>query len=396
MDKYLEYLIKNNNNAFYLFDTAKLKDRVSYLRTHLPENARLCYAIKANQFIVNEIEPDVDRFECCSPGEVHICNNQGISSEKLVVSGVYKTPLAIEETIMEPSFKGIVTVESVRQYDQICSYSEKYSKRTKLLLRLTNNSQFGINASEIKSIIKASECKPFIDILGIQFFSGTQKTSEKKIRREIEMLDGFLTELKDELGFIAGELEYGPGFPVSYFTDNGFDEEAYLDSFCECINKMENKPELVIELGRSIAASCGRYYTHIVDIKNNGGQNYILVDGGMHHLVYFGQYMAMKQPYISLAGKEALERNTEWNICGSLCSMNDILAKNVLLPAQPEIGDMLCFENAGAYSVTEGISLFLCRDLPAVYILRDNKELYCVRKPYETYILNSSNYERMT
>ena len=57
---------------------------------------------------------------------------------------------------------------------------------------------------------------------------------------------------------------------------------------------------------------------------------------------------------------------------------------------------MRCFENAGAYSVTEGISLFLCRDLPAVYILRDNKELYCVRKPYETYILNSSNYERMT
>ena len=33
----------------------------------------------------------------------------------------------------------------------------------------------------------------------------------------------------------------------------------------------------------------------------------------------------------------------------------------------PEVDDILVFMNVGAYSVTEGISLFLSRDLPRVY-----------------------------
>ena len=59
---------------------------------------------------------------------------------------------------------------------------------------------------------------------------------------------------------------------------------------------MRYRKKITLELGRSVAASCGKYYTHIVDIKKNKETDYVLVDGGMHHLVYFGQAMAMKRP----------------------------------------------------------------------------------------------------
>ena len=108
----------------------------------------------------------------------------------------------------------------------------------------------------------------------------------------------------------------------------------------------------------------------------------------MHHIVYFGQYMGMKHPVLSLVGKEAAAARESWNICGALCSMNDILAKQVALP-EVSVGDVLCFENAGAYCMTEGSALFLSRELPAVYLITEAGEAVCARKPFETYILNT-------
>ena len=46
-----------------------------------------------------------------------------------------------------------------------------------------------------------------------------------------------------------------------------------------------------------------------------------------------------------------------------LCTINDILVKRLPLGGL-EIGDVLVFEQAGAYCMTEGIALFLSRDLP--------------------------------
>ena len=124
-----------------------------------------------------------------------------------------------------------------------------------------------------------------------------------------------------------------------------------------------------------------------MDIKHNKGQNYLLIDGGMHHLVYFGQHMAMKHPFLSVCDKEQAPKTMSWNICGSLCSMNDIVAKQVELP-EVSIGDTICFENTGAYCMTEGISLFLSREIPAVYLM-DGGDPVCVRQTFDTAPLNT-------
>jgi diaminopimelate decarboxylase len=74
--------------------------------------------------------------------------------------------------------------------------------------------------------------------------------------------------------------------------------------------------------------------------------------------------------------------------------MNDIVVKQIELP-DISVGDVLCFENAGAYCMTEGISLLLSRDLPAVYIQKEDGTIYRVRETTETKEINLSRYERM-
>ena len=379
-------LLKENQTAFYTFDLGKIKERIAYLRSLLGENIGIAYAIKANPFLVQGMMPYVERFEICSPGESYICDDLNVPPAMTVISGVYKTPSFIEKIVSETEGR-IYTVESLNQFDLLRVLSEKYQKKLTILIRLTNDSQFGINEEDIEAIIDKRNEYKYLDIRGIQYFSGTQKTSLKKLKREISHLDEFLQHLQNEHGYTATELEYGTGFPVAYFGDE-INEEELIGGFAQLLRDMTFKAEITLEIGRGIAACCGRYYTHIVDMKRNKNQNYILIDGGMHHIVYFGQYMGMKHPVLSVCGKENAPIAESWNICGSLCSMNDIIAKQVELPAI-SVGDVLCFENTGAYCMTEGISLFLSRDIPAVYLIGEDGRISCARKPFETYVLNT-------
>lgn len=391
MNQALNRLLQENKTAFYVFDIGKLKARIAHLQAALPPEVVLCYAVKANTFITKELIDTIHRFEICSPGEAEICRAVGVPSENMVISGVYKTPEVMEAMVADPSFHPIYTVESLEQYELFRRLAKTYGRTLPLLLRLTNGSQFGINKGDIEAIVARRGETPEVDILGIQFFSGTQKTSLKKLKREVGKLDDLLTLLEEKYGFAAQELEYGPGFPVNYFQSDELDEAELLSGFSELLHGMIHHPKVTLELGRSIAASCGTYYTHIVDLKRNQEQNYALVDGGMHHLVYFGQHMAMKQPFFHVCGKETLPATDQWNICGSLCSMNDVMTKQSPLP-DLALGDVLAFENAGAYCMTEGISLFLSRDIPAVYLLLENGTAVQVRKAFDTATLNQPNY----
>ena len=44
--------LDTHSTPMYVFDSGVLKKRVNYLKEMLPSNVSLCYAIKANNFIV--------------------------------------------------------------------------------------------------------------------------------------------------------------------------------------------------------------------------------------------------------------------------------------------------------------------------------------------------------
>ena len=55
---------------------------------------------------------------------------------------------------------------------------------------------------------------------------------------------------------------------------------------------------------------------------------------------------------------------------------------------KPKIGDVIIFENVGAYAMTEGMSLFLSHELPAVIMYSAKSGFKIVRKEQNTYRLN--------
>ena len=96
----------------YIFDVREVEARIRLLRSLLPEDTGLCFAVKANPFLIPYVADLVDRLEVCSPGEYEICIQEQIAPEKIVVSGVNKTYESMKRILSYSKGAGIYTIES--------------------------------------------------------------------------------------------------------------------------------------------------------------------------------------------------------------------------------------------------------------------------------------------
>lgn len=111
----------------------------------------------------------------------------------------------------------------------------------------------------------------------------------------------------------------------------------------------------------------------------------------MNHLTYYGQMMGLHVPVIANLTAEVnaargVDGSREWCLCGSLCTVNDVLVRSVEMSSL-ERDDVLAFKNAGAYSVTEGVHLFLSRTMPRV-LLCDGEDVRLARDFTESWPIN--------
>lgn len=392
----------------YIFDTDELCARIDAMQQILGCGVTVCYAMKANPFLISVLDKKLDKFEVCSPGEFAICEKEGINREKIVLSGVNKEKKDILYT-MKTGAVGIYTVESLNQLELINSCAVECGIKVKVLIRVTSGNQFGINERQVYEIADRKDELKGIIIEGIQCYSGTQKKKLSQIESEVVWLQAIAHTCEAEHGVKLNEIEYGPGLSVDYFVtdkcdamNTNFDE---LEEFAGMIKEMSEKFNVTLEMGRYIAATCGILISRIADMKMNDTTRYAIIDSGINHINYYGQAMAMKKPRCEFIPMEYTEGFADgayhevevysqgvqpYNICGSLCTVGDVIVKNLELK-DAKIGDMIAFYNIGAYSVTEGIYLFLSRRMPAI-VLYSNKNGYrVIRKSVETFLINSSD-----
>lgn len=373
----------------YIFDLDALAKRLQLIKERLGNHRMLCYAMKANPFLVQPMSGLVERFEVCSPGEFRICERSQIPMERIVLSGVNKEYEEISRVVKQYGNKCIFTIESLEHLRILDRCSQEQKLNLTVLLRLTSQNQFGMDDDTICSIIAEREQYPRLNWRGLQYYSGTQKKKTAAIEAELQQLDQLITRLKTDYQFIVEELEYGPGFYVSYFQNKAdVDDDALLTEFSRMLDNLNFQGHISLEMGRYMTALCGYYLTRAVDLKTNCGQRYCIIDGGVNHVNYYGQTMAMKIPHFRHFGSDDNAETENWNLCGSLCTVSDVLIKQLPLK-NLHCGDILVFERLGAYSVTEGIYLFLSRDLPVILFYSKERGLELIRDRQPTDTINS-------
>lgn len=376
------------NTPYYVYDIDILKKKIDDIKKELP-GIPLTFSIKANSFVLDSISEEVSHVEVCSPGELHICKNLTLNPDKIIYSGVMKEVTDIEEAILYGVH--ILTAESRRHFSLITQVAQKLGKKVNVILRISSDNQFGMDPEDIIEIISKKGDYENINLYGYHYYSGTQKRKIKQIETDIETIEKVFNTCRDKYGFEPKLVEYGPGLAVEYFKESGdIDDIELLKSVAPTIRAFAERVPLGIEMGRFIVASCGSYFSSVKDIKNNYGIQYVIMDGGIHQLKYFGQIMAMHTPIIVQNIKRDKIKQ-KYTLCGSLCTVADVLAKDAEL-YELQIGDILEFKKCGAYSLTESSSLFLSRDMPAVY-LKENGKLKNVRGVVECSEINTVMYK---
>ncbi|EXM39622.1 diaminopimelate decarboxylase [Ruminococcus albus SY3] len=369
----------------YVFDTDVFAKRAAAVKKAFGDRVGLCYSIKANPFLLAALPEEFSYIEVCSPGELSICENVGAPLDKIIFSGVNKTEEDIERAYTDGV--AIFTAESRLHAELINECAVKNGGRVKLILRLAHGSQFGMDKSDLLDIIDRREQFAGVEIIGLHYFTGTQKAKVRTIEKELALLDELCAELENEHGYKPSHIEYGTGLAVEYYKD--FTEStdiALLEEVSETVRAFAEKYPLTVEMGRFFAAECGSYLTKVMDIKTTNDINYVICDGGINHVNYYGQNMAMKVPPIEVLDKNGEE--SDYCLCGSLCTTADILVRKATLPTL-ERGDIIAFSKCGAYSVAEGIAAFLSRDMPAAALYSEKDGLTEQRGHIATYPLNS-------
>lgn len=379
----------------YVADLSVLNKHIDKMLEITGDTVELCYAMKANPFLTKHMDKRIQKIEVCSPGELEICKHAEIPGRDIIFSGVNKTAENIR-VAMEYGVD-IVTLESVKHFNLVKDYCEANDKSVKVVIRLSSGAQFGMALDELKDIIANREKYTCLDIIGIHYFTGTQKKQIAKDIEEIDYIVSIIEDLRKEYGFECRLFEYGPGLAVPYFA--GEDFEARYDGLAKLTNYVKNLNlpyQVTFELGRFFVAESMQYLTTIEDIKRTEDTNICIVDGGIHHLNYYGQNMAMRVPRIDVIKSvskpdgltgEVVNTDSNWKVCGSLCTFADTLVRKAEL-GNLNTGDVLVFGDAGAYSITEAPVLFLSRRMPDIYICDEEDSTVVIRQDKESYMIN--------
>ena len=358
----VDKIIKKFATPTFVYDLEIVEKKYQMLRTKLAKNVKMFYALKANGNLA--VAEKLANLGCgadiASFGEFLIARKARF--REIIFSGPGKQELEI---------KNVGTIGS---------YHVESMEEARIIAKLFPNQQVGIriNASfevkngifsatggpqkfgidEEKAVESIKEMKKLgLTIVGLHCYAASGVLDVGLIIKNVERIMGLADRLEKELEIVFKYVDIGGGLGVPYKDE---EKPVDIEKFCNYVNKIAERREIWIELGRFLVAESGIFIMKIVDIKESRGQKITITDGGVHNLLrpaIYGQHpiIAIKAPAI---GEERYE------IGGPLCTPMDFLAKDAKLP-ELHIGDNLAVLNAGAYGFSEGMTFFLMHPIAA-------------------------------
>jgi diaminopimelate decarboxylase len=359
---------------------------VAELRSALPRQVALNYAVKANPFgpVVQAMAGLVDGFDIASGGELAMVTAAGIDPGRVSFAGPGKRDDELEAAIAA----GVtLNLESEGEAARALAIAARIGVQPKLAVRVNPDfdlkgsgmkmgggaKPFGVDAERVPALVKQLLAAG-ADWRGFHIFAGSQALDASAIAETQAQTLALAARLAAEAGAMPPKVNLGGGLGIPYFPG---DEPLDLAAVGEALGaQLEQLPaELAgtafcIELGRYLVGESGVYLTRVVDRKVSHGEVYIVTDGGLHHQLAasgnFGTVVRRNYP-VAIASRFDAPVEEESSVVGCLCTPLDRLADKGGFP-RAEVGDLVAVFCAGAYGASASPAMFLGQG-PAAEIL---------------------------
>ena len=372
------------STPFFAYDRALITQRVELLRTHLPDDVHLSYAVKANPMpaVVQHVSALVDGLDVASGQEMRVALDTGTRPENVSFAGPGKSDAEIAQAVAA----GVtIELESAREADRVHETGLRLGIRPRVAVRVNPDfavkgsgmrlgggpQQFGVDSEQVPALLKQLQDLD-VDVLGFHVFAGSQNLHAEILCRTQRATAELAVRLADEAGLELRYLNLGGGFGIPYFPgDRPLDVAAIGENLArvlaEIVRPSHPGARAAIELGRYIVGEAGVYVTRVVDRKESRGQVFLVVDGGLHHQLAasgnFGQVIRRNYP-VAVGNRIDAAPDGPVTVVGCLCTPLDLLAAAMELPAA-DVGDLVVVFQAGAYGLTASPTAFLSHPAPA-------------------------------
>ncbi len=378
-----DLIAQAGGTPLFVYDMDLIRTRIAALRSALPADVGLHFAMKANPLpeLLRQMVSLVDGVDVASAGEMRVALGGGADAGHVSFAGPGKQDHELEAAIVA----GVtLNLESEGEARRAIAIGTKLGIRPRLAVRVNPDfdlkgsgmrmgggaKPFGVDAERVPDLVR-DLIGSGAEWRGFHIFAGSQALDAAAIAETQAQTVALAGQLADAIGAAPPLVNLGGGFGVPYFPN---DVPLDLSHIGQALNKaldgraniLRGETDFVIELGRYLVAEAGVYLTRIVDRKISHGEVFLVTDGGLHHQLAasgnFGTVVRRNYP-LAVANRFGAAVEETASVVGCLCTPLDRLGDQVGLPHAGE-GDLIAIFMAGAYGASASPSAFLGHPAP--------------------------------
>lgn len=362
----VETLIAQQPTPFYIYDEAGIRAQARKLVDAFKWNPgfKEYYAVKAlpNPSILKVLQDEGCGADCSSLAELKLAERVGIIGENIMFSS-NDTPA--EEFATAKQLGAIINLDDVNHLD----YLEKHAGLPDIacfryaplqggndIIGNAKDAKFGVTREQLFEGYKKAFAKG-IKRFGIHTMPISNELNAKYFIEAAHTMFSLVKELEAELGITFEFVNLGGGIGIPYKPDDAeFDMELFgggiRKEYEHAFPDRAQPLKIFMECGRFITGPHGFLVSRVRHVKESYKQ-YVGLDACMANLMRPAIYGAYH--YLTVMGKENLERDRVYDVVGSLCENNDKFAIDRHLPeVTPD--DIIVIHDAGAHGHCMGFN----------------------------------------
>jgi diaminopimelate decarboxylase len=368
---------------FYAYDRRLVSERVELLRTHLPRQVHIHYAIKANPMpaVVTHLAGLVDGLDVASAGELRIALEAGARPDNISFAGPGKTDSELEAALAAGI---VINLESEGEMERLAAIASRRGARPRVNVRVNPDFElkssgmkmgggpkpFGVDAERVPAMLQRIG-ELALDFQGFHIFSGAQNLRPDAIAEAQAKSVELALRLAQHAPGPVRILNIGGGLGIPYFPgDERLDFSLVARNLAAILHGLDARlpgAHVVLELGRFIVGEAGIYVCRVIDRKISRGHCFLVTDGGLHHHLAasgnFGQVIRKNYP-VAVGNRVHGFPREAVSVVGPLCTPLDLLADYAEM-AKAEVGDFIVVFQSGAYGRSASPTAFLGHPPPA-------------------------------
>lgn len=339
----------------YVYSATRLHYNVARLqRAFAPLGAELHYSLKANAnlALVRLLYRAGLGMDAVSAGEIDRALRAGVDPARIVFAGVGKTPAEILFALRARiGWFNVESRDELALLDRLAG-EEEYTPQVALRLNPGVQAQthphiatghaaakFGMPPDVVADLLEARRAYPHLHLAGIHVHIGSQLGAVTETVEAVRLAQSLAAPHPD-----VRTLNIGGGFPVPYTPDDHYPQP---EDFAHALAPLVTGWRILAEPGRSVIADAGVLVIGVVTVKEQGGQRFVIANGGMTDLLRPALYGATHE-VVPLEQRDGPLAPAV--VSGPVCESTDVLHRAALLPPL-KAGDRLAVLTAGAYGM---------------------------------------------